>query len=156
MLFAKHNNKTPTLVIVGSKGWLTEDIRSLILRDPDLKSFIQWKTDVKETELNWLYENCKFSIYPSTYEGWGLPVAESLSRGKLCLTSSLASMPEIAGNIADYFNPYNSQECMDKVEEYFFNEQTLKEKEKEIEEKYKITTWRESAIQCLDAIKNKR
>ena len=65
-------------------------------------------------------------------------------------------MPEIAGNIADYFNPYNSQECMDKVEEYFFNEQTLKEKEKEIEEKYKITTWRESAIQCLDAIKNKR
>ena len=52
MLFAKHNNKTPTLVIVGSKGWLTEDIRSLILRDPDLKPFIQWKTDVKETELN--------------------------------------------------------------------------------------------------------
>ncbi len=134
----------PQLVIVGRPGWHTEDLRRSLKHDPDVAKRILVLEHVKDSELRWLYENCMFSIYPSMYEGWGLPIAESLSYGKLCLASNTSSMPEIAGNLIDYFSPYDSGECLEKVLEYYENEQKLSRKEAKIIKHYKTTDWRQT------------
>jgi hypothetical protein len=107
--------KIPKLVIVGRLGWQSENIYEFINNDPDVKNKILIMQNVDDNELSWLYQNCLFSIYPSFYEGWGLPIAESISRGVPCLSSDTSSMPEIAGSLARYFSPYSPDDCLEVI-----------------------------------------
>ena len=152
MLLTENPRITPHLVIVGSKGWLSEDLRSLILRDPSLTRKIIWLQSLDEPQLIWLYRHCLFTMYPSIYEGWGLPVAESLSYGKYCIASSAASIPEIAGNLIDYHGPYDSRECFNLVQQALCNPQYLFQKEQTIKNSYQITPWNKTAQQILKTI----
>ena len=52
-----------------------------------------------------LYAGCLFTVYPSFFEGWGLPVTESLSFGKPCLISNRTSLPEAGGKLARCLDP---------------------------------------------------
>lgn len=56
-------------------------------------------------------------VFPSLYEGFGLPVAETLARGKKVICSKVTALPEIGGEFADYFNPDNLEEMIDKLKE---------------------------------------
>ena len=81
-LAAERGITLPQLVIVGGQGWLSGDLQYLIQHDPAMKSKIVILNNVSDSGLSWIYEKCLFTIYPSMYEGWGLPVAESLAYGK--------------------------------------------------------------------------
>jgi glycosyltransferase involved in cell wall biosynthesis len=102
----------PPLFIVGRRGWQAENTYELISKDPDLANRLVILSDVSDGELAWLYKHCKFTIYPSFYEGWGLPIAESVAAKKPCLSSSTSSMPEIAGDLIEYFSPFSVEECL--------------------------------------------
>jgi glycosyltransferase involved in cell wall biosynthesis len=84
------------LVFAGKKGWLMEDFEDNVAGSP-------WARDihilgyVNDGELAWLYQNCLANLYPSHYEGFGLPVLEGMSLGALAICSSSSSMPEVAG-----------------------------------------------------------
>ena len=52
-----------------------------------------------------LYEGCLFTLLPSLFEGWGLPVGESLALGKPCLAASGTALPEAGGALCRYFDP---------------------------------------------------
>ena len=106
--------------------------------------------NMNDKELAWLYENCLFSVYPAFYEGWGLPVAESLLRGVPVLTSNTSSIPEIAGDLLEYFSPYSSEEIMLALNKYYSNPKILATKTAEIKKKYKPTLWDESYRQVSD------
>jgi glycosyltransferase involved in cell wall biosynthesis len=58
-------------------------------------------SDVGDDALGALYAACRFTVYPSHYEGWGLPVVESLNHGKPCLCSDAPSIVEAAQGAAD-------------------------------------------------------
>lgn len=130
----------PHLVIVGRPGWYTNDIIHTMRTDPDTRGRIHFMHNTSDDELVWLYQNALFTIYPSYYEGWGLPVAESAAMGKLCLSSNQSSMPEIAGDLMDYFSPYDSADCADKVI-YYLDETKRKEKEEKLQKEYKVVSW---------------
>jgi glycosyltransferase involved in cell wall biosynthesis len=68
-----------------------------------------------DAELAFLYQNCLFTVYPSYYEGWGLPIGESLWFRKLVVTSETSSMPEVGGSLVDYVNPYSIQSVLNGV-----------------------------------------
>ncbi len=104
--------RLPKLVIVGRKGWRAEDAYELITKDPAISTQMVLLHNTTDEELVWLYEHCLFSIYPSMYEGWGLPVAESVSRGIPCIASDTSSIPEIAGDLLSYFSPFSTDECL--------------------------------------------
>jgi hypothetical protein len=108
----------PRLMIVGRRGWKTDDLYELITKDPETKDKMIILDTISDQELSWLYGNALFTIYPSFYEGWGLPIAESIMRGIPCLSSSTSSMPEIAGDIIDYFSPLSTDECLQGVMNY--------------------------------------
>lgn len=132
----------PKIVIVGRKGWQTDDFNYIITHDPVAKDGIRLINDADDNTLGWLYRNCRFTIFPSFYEGWGMPVAESLAYGKLCISSDTSSLPEIAGDLIDYFSPYDTGSILSCIIKYL-DKDTLLKKEKEIKENYKSTSWDE-------------
>lgn len=143
--------KLPQLIIIGGSGWYSGDIQYLIETDPAMRDKIKIIHGVADDGLAWLYENCQFTVYPSMYEGWGLPIAESLAYGKLCLASSTSSMTEIAGEMIDYFSPFDTLECMEKISRYSSDGVALKKMQDKIRSNYKTTTWSKTAKQIYSA-----
>lgn len=141
----------PQLVLVGSKGWLSDDIQYMIAKDPDMYDRILILDNLDDDGLSWIYKNCLFTVYPSMYEGWGLPVAESLASGKVCVASSASSIPEIGGDLVDYFSPYSTDECLLKIDRYL-DEKTRTLQELRICNMYKPTGWDETYKQVLNVI----
>jgi glycosyltransferase involved in cell wall biosynthesis len=60
---------------------------------------------IDDLALRWLYQNCYAMVYPSLFEGFGLPVLEAMSLGAPVISSNVTSMPEIAGDAALLVNP---------------------------------------------------
>jgi glycosyltransferase involved in cell wall biosynthesis len=143
--------KLPKLVIVGRRGWKTDDIFDIISSDPDVKDNFVFMQGISDEELSWLYRNCMFTVYPSFYEGWGLPIAESIAYGKPCLSSNTSSMPEVAGDLIDYFSPLSTDECFNALVKLLSGKE-LDNATKRIS-KYKITPWDSSYAQVDKAIK---
>jgi glycosyltransferase involved in cell wall biosynthesis len=150
-LAAERGLSMPRLVIVGRRGWMTENLYELLTLDPVTKDTFVLLTDLSDEELSWLYANCKFSIYPSFYEGWGLPVAESIAHGVPCLASWTSSIPEIAGDLIDYFSPVSSDECLAAIQNLLQPKEL--EKAKKRVAKYRPHTWDETFEQVDKSIK---
>lgn len=100
-------SRTEKLALVGGKGWLYDEIfakaRSLGLASEVL--FPGYVSD--EEQLLW-YHGASAFAYPSLYEGFGLPVAESLACGVPVVTSNVSSLPEAGGDLALTADPLNS------------------------------------------------
>ncbi|WP_421907785.1 glycosyltransferase [Mameliella sp.] len=90
------------LVFVGQPGWNMNHFFDMLAEDTGLPhDAIRIFKVVDDTELGVLYDNCRFTLYPSHYEGWGLPVVESLNHNRPCLTSDAPSIVEAAQGAAD-------------------------------------------------------
>lgn len=98
----------PTLVLAGAKGRYP-GISGLNIRRV---VFIERPDDAM---LEGLYKGCLFTVFPSLFEGWGLPIGESLWFGKPVLCANAASMPEAGGRYADYFDPTNSESLYEGI-----------------------------------------
>jgi glycosyltransferase involved in cell wall biosynthesis len=139
----------PPIVLVGKMGWLAGDIQFILNNDQTAKEQFVITQAVTDAELEWLYRNCSFTIYPSFYEGWGLPIAESLVYGKPCLASNTSSMPEVGGDLVDYFSPYDAGDCLDQIVKYL-DKTTLEHKAKAVRESYRPRSW-DDAFQDVQA-----
>ena len=95
----------PRLVCVGGRGWLNEELYRLLRKRPHLRRMVRILHGVPDDALATLYEHCLFALYPSFYEGWGLPVSEAMSYGKVPAISRVSSLPEVGGTFAHYFDP---------------------------------------------------
>jgi hypothetical protein len=145
------NLDLPPLVIVGRVGWLAEDICKIMQLDPEVKDKFIFLHSADDNELAWLYENCQFSVYPSFYEGWGLPIAESIAHKKPVVASNTSSMPEIAGDLIDYFNPASPEECLERIID--LTDDIVREQAIMKISKYKPYSWDNTYRTVNDAIK---
>ncbi|AYV21217.1 glycosyltransferase family 4 protein [Vibrio mediterranei] len=132
------------LYIVGKEGWLNSDVRYQIENDPLLKGRIDVLEGVSDQELDFLYNNCEFTVYPSIYEGWGLPVAESLRYGKACIASDSSSLVEIAPMLVNHLNPFDVSAWSNQLKA-LSNASQLREATQEIVSNYVPFSWQESA-----------
>jgi glycosyltransferase involved in cell wall biosynthesis len=97
--------RMPLLVFAGKYGKGGEHFQQVLAKDSKLAQQVRVIHTPSDRELAWLYQNCLFTAYPSLYEGWGLPVGESVWFGKYCVASQATSIPEVCGNLLDYINP---------------------------------------------------
>ena len=108
-LWARLAEQEPDLIIplllVGDRGWSTDDLVRIMTADRRLRGKLLLLHDLPDAELAWLYSHCRFTLYPSFVEGWGLPVAESLALGKYCVASTAPSIPEAAQGLLDLIDP---------------------------------------------------
>jgi glycosyltransferase involved in cell wall biosynthesis len=141
----------PTLIIVGRQGWRTEDIVDIISHDPEVNRQMLFLKNITDSELAWLYDNCLFSVYPSFYEGWGMPIAESIAHGSPCISSNTSSMPEIAGELISYFDPASTDQCLTAIEK-LLKPAELKAAQDKIK-KFKPTTWDETFVKVSNYIR---
>ena len=97
------------LVLAGGKGWLMDDFQKHVT-ELGIDAHIIMTGYVTDDELVWLYRNCYANLYPSLFEGFGLPVLEGMQFGAPTITSIASSIPEVAGNAAILLDPENSEE----------------------------------------------
>jgi len=137
------------LVLAGSVDPSSNDFLRVVTADPLIQDRVFVLQGLSDSEIAWLYENCEFTLYPSLYEGWGLPVAESLWYGKLCITSFASSLPEIGGDLVKYFDPHNVVELADLVHRFHSNQEELRACEFAITTKFVPYPWAMTAQTLL-------
>ncbi|MBT2730137.1 glycosyltransferase family 4 protein [Bacillus sp. ISL-75] len=118
-----------------------------------LEGNIKFVGYVSDEELKALYKHAKAFIFPSIYEGFGLPPIEAMSFGCPVLASTAASIPEICGDAPLYFDPYNSNSLVKQINR-LYNESNLtnelKEKSIKQSEKYR---WRKTVKKVIEILK---
>jgi glycosyltransferase involved in cell wall biosynthesis len=149
LLLARRGANCPRLVLVGKKGWNSDDLMYFFEHNPELSEAITILEQPTDKELCWLYQNSWLTIYPSLYEGWGLPIAESLAAGKLCLTSNSSSMPEVGRDLVEYFSPHDAMGLCKLIEKYMDDPAALLSAEKRIRTQFEPNSWRECALELL-------
>jgi glycosyltransferase involved in cell wall biosynthesis len=142
-------DQVPALVIAGAEGWMTGDLRYQVRTDPVVRDHIRLLHDVDDAQLDQLYDDCLLTVYPSHYEGWGLPVCESLGRGKVCLASGTSSIPEIAATLTELHDPDDLPGYVRLLEHFLFDADARRRREQEIRERYRPTRWRDTAAEVV-------
>lgn len=100
----KDRSRREWLVVAGGSGWLNEQIYRRV-EELDLTRSVRFLGYVSTDELVVLYSSCRAFVYPSLYEGFGLPVLEAMACGAPVITSTVSSLPEVAGDAALTVDP---------------------------------------------------
>jgi hypothetical protein len=133
----------PDLVFVGRPGWRVADLLGQIEASRYLESRLHVVHGLSDTELAELYDRCMFTVFPSFVEGWGLPVGESLAYGKVCVASSITSIPEVGGEFALYIDPFNLHSGYETISKLIQQPELIAEMEQKIKTKFVARTWQD-------------
>lgn len=151
-LIEERGGNVPKLLFIGRNMWMGEQILHQIECDESLNRSIQMLDNVNDQELRWLYQNALFSVYPSFYEGWGLPVAESLSFGTPCLASNRSSVKEIAPQLTDLLDPYDFRAWVERVRYYLDDRVALQRRSDEINNMFEFVEWDASVLDMMNIL----
>ena len=136
------------------KGWGVGDLQKDIELDPLTLNLIIQLDTVTDGELRALYEAAEFCVYPSLYEGWGLPVGEALSMGKVVLSSNAGSLPEVGGGLVVYVDPWDIRDWARKIFELSSNATYREDLEKKVRDSYMTRTWSQAALSVYKQIQD--
>ena len=151
LIETRGKSDVPTLIIVGRRGWLYDETVSRLERTPALNGVVRHISDASDENIAWLYEHCAFTVFPSLYEGWGLPVSESLDFGKVCLTSYRTSLPEAGEGLTELLDPTDRSLWCERVLHYWTSVDSRTEREELIRSGHHRVTARDAANAILDA-----
>lgn len=146
-------NKVPKLVCVGNDGWLNDAAYSKLRASELLSHHVVMLSKISDAALAVLYENCLCTLYPSSYEGWGLPVTEALCFGKLPIVSNSSSLPEAGGDFAEYFDVDSEKDFMSAVERVIFREEYREDRERDIKTRFRPRTWGDISNQIVGQLR---
>ncbi len=141
--------KTPMLVCVGKQGWSAAPAMACLKGNRSLRRKVRVLSKVSDSELEALYRRSLFTLYPSAYEGWGLPVTESFCHGKVPLTTRVSSLPEAGGDLAEYFDLDASGDLFDKIERLIDDDAYRQAREAEIRRNFAARTWHDIAEEIV-------
>jgi len=96
----------PRLIIVGAQGWLSESVFGLV-NELRLAQEVAFIGQVSEEDLIWLYNAARFLVFPSLYEGFGLPPLEAMSCGTPVIASNAGAIPEVVGSGGLLLDPHD-------------------------------------------------
>ena len=151
-LVEKHGaDKIPYLLLVGRIGYFIVDTNQLRrkLLDRRVRERVLPAGNLTDADLSEAYRRCLFTLFPSFYEGWGLPVEESLVHGKFCLTSNRSSMPEAGRDFVDYFDPCDPADAQLVFERALFEPGYVEAREQRIRTHYRPASWRDCTLQLM-------
>lgn len=140
--------KNYELIIVGGKGWKNKKLLKLIENSLGVK-YIGY---VNKEDKQLLYNLSSLFIFPSLYEGFGLPVLEAMSQEIPVITSNRTSLPEVIGTSGYLVNPYNVLELAEAMKNILSDEKLRKMLIIQSKEQTKKFNWNNSAKKFLNLI----
>jgi len=109
------SRKSFPLVIVAGSPYAEEEIIRLV-RERELEDFVKVFSEIGKTEMARFYRAARVFVFPSLYEGFGLPVLEAMACGCPVITSNVSSLPEVAGGAAYLVNPEEPEDIAAAME----------------------------------------
>ena len=119
--YASASSDPLPLVLAGGRGWMMEDLEERIARQ-GLAQRVELLGYVDDETLRWLYSHAAAFVYPSLFEGFGMPVVEALSLSAAVVTSRVTSLPEVVGKAALFVDPEDVGEIEGALERLAMNE----------------------------------
>ena len=145
-------DEVPTLVFAGREGWLVSDLMHQLDNTDWLDNKIRFVRNPTDAELHRLYADCLFTVFPSLFEGWGLPVTESLGMGRPCIASNTTSIPEAGGALARYFNPYDTHDAFRVIRDTILDRDGLERWTETVRTDFHPVPWDHTAATILTAL----
>jgi glycosyltransferase involved in cell wall biosynthesis len=136
------------LALAGGPGWLYDETQQLIAK-LKLESKVRFLGRVSEFELITLYSMADVFVFPSFYEGFGVPPLEAMACGVPVITSNTSSLPEVVGDAAVMIDPYNTAELARAILQVLQDERLRDELRQKGYARAQHFTWAQSASKML-------
>ncbi|CUU50754.1 Glycosyltransferase [Clostridium beijerinckii] len=151
-LFKKENtvsNQNTKLVIAGKKGWLFENIFNLVNK-LSLKDDVIFTDYIDENDKSIIYNMASLFVFPSLYEGFGIPVLEAMASSVPVITSNVSSLPEVAGDAAILVEPKDIKSIAKYMSKVLADKKLRNNLIREGHEQAKKFTWESSAKKLVN------
>ncbi|WP_459200951.1 glycosyltransferase family 4 protein [Methanococcus sp. CF] len=130
------------LLCIGGGGFSSQELK--LLGECNIKNKV-FQYNLNDEMLMECYTNAALFVFPSLYEGFGIPILESFACKCPLVCSNTSSFPEVAGNSAVYFDPYDPKSILDAVERVYYNKELRTKMVKNGEERLKYFSWSNTA-----------
>lgn len=140
--------KIPNLCITDSRGWIKLAASTKI----NVREHITFFNDLDDSGLAYLYQNALFTVFISQYEGWGLPVGESLWYETPCVASNSSAIPEVGGDMCLYVDQNNKPQVLNAIETMIFDDK-VRQSLKERIQKNHLRSWRDFAMNLIEEVR---
>jgi glycosyltransferase involved in cell wall biosynthesis len=140
------------LVFVGRRGWMVDDLIRQITENSHVANSLVVLNDVDDAALAVLYRGAAFALYPSLYEGFGLPVVEAFFHGKAILASSGGALPEAVGEFSPCLDPKDAELWYRTLKRWIVDPAARAPFEALIRSGFRHPTWSEAAQAFFTAI----
>ena len=137
------------LVIVGKETWYAPTIWSAA-RKSSVSDRIHFTGFVDDDDLLKLYGACDLFVYPSLYEGFGLPIVEAMACGRAVACSNTSAMPEVADSAALLFDPHSEQEQVLAMRDLLLNPELRMRMERLAAQRAPLFSWDRTAAKTLE------
>jgi glycosyltransferase involved in cell wall biosynthesis len=150
----KETQKIPhNLVLIGGKGWLYEPIFKEIENSP-YRENIYHLNYLSDELVALFYSNADVFVYPSYYEGFGLPVLEAMTLGCPVITANTSSLPEVGGDAVLYIDPFSVEDLADKILKVISDRQLRSDLITKGFQQASLFSWEKTAQSTLTAYKS--
>lgn len=141
------------LILIGQKGWLYEPIFEQIARSP-FQSSIRHLSYLPDDQVAEFYQNADVFVYPSHYEGFGMPVLEAMTLGAPVVTSNTSSLPEVAGDAAVLVDSNDVEQLSEGILRVIRDRQFRNSLIQKGKEQAKLFSWEKTAKETLNAYRS--
>ncbi|MBC7924077.1 MAG: glycosyltransferase family 4 protein [Bryobacteraceae bacterium] len=136
------------LVIVGKNTWFARHVHERAAKSP-LASRIHFTNWVSDEDLVWLYNASDCFVFPSFYEGFGLPILEAMACGRAVACSGTSSIPEVADSAALLFDPGSPGEIVRALRDLLLDHELRARMERLGQQRASLFTWEHTARRTL-------
>ncbi len=139
------------LVLAGSKWSRAEEVYEVAAKSP-YKEDILFIGFVDGVDLPYLYRGADMFVFPSLFEGFGIPILEAMASGVPTACSNLSSMPEVAGDAALLFDPYDENSISESMSKMLTDTELANQFVRKGLERSQQFSWKNTALKTMDVI----
>jgi glycosyltransferase involved in cell wall biosynthesis len=151
LILARNRSLDLDLVLAGQMGWASEEVFSAAISGQGSGNVILAGV-VSEADLVLLIKGAELAVVPSLYEGFSLPMIESMACGTPTIASRTSCLPEISGNVLAYFDPLSMDDMATCMESALTDSQMRERLRKKGIERASKFTWERCARETLDVL----